>query len=77
VVGAEEFGLHAPRYSQRAAAGESFLITRRGRPMARLIPPGEPTQLGLADLTAPRPPPRPAPVALAAPSAAALGRASR
>jgi antitoxin (DNA-binding transcriptional repressor) of toxin-antitoxin stability system len=24
---------------QRAAAGESFLITRRGRPHARLVPP--------------------------------------
>jgi hypothetical protein len=41
VIGAEEFGLHAPRYSQRAAAGETFLITRRGRPMARLVPPDE------------------------------------
>lgn len=38
-VGAEEFGLHAPRYVQRAAAGEKFLITRRGRGMARLVPP--------------------------------------
>ena len=39
VVGAEEFGAHAPRYVQRAKAGESFLITRRGRPMAGLVPP--------------------------------------
>lgn len=39
VVGAEEFGLHAPRYVQRAKAGESFLITRRGKPMAGLVPP--------------------------------------
>jgi len=26
---------------ERAAAGESFLITRRGRPYARLSPPSE------------------------------------
>lgn len=38
-VGAEEFGAHAPRYVQRARAGESFLIIRRGRPMAGLVPP--------------------------------------
>lgn len=38
-VGAEEFGAHAPRYIQRAKAGEHFLITRRGRPMAALVPP--------------------------------------
>lgn len=40
-VGAEKFGMHAPRYVQRAAAGEAFLITRRGRPMARLVPADE------------------------------------
>jgi len=38
---------------ERAAAGESFLITRRGRPYARLTPPHE--QLDL-------PPPEPAKV---------------
>ena len=39
VVGAEEFGAHTPRFVQRAKAGESFLITRRGKPMASLVPP--------------------------------------
>ena len=39
-VGAEEFGYRYARYLERAAAGESFLVTRRGRPMARVSPPG-------------------------------------
>jgi hypothetical protein len=38
-VGAEQFGKHPARFVERAAAGEEFLITRRGRPMARLSPP--------------------------------------
>lgn len=38
-VGAEEFGYRYARFLQRAAAGESFLVTRRGRPMARISPP--------------------------------------
>jgi PD-(D/E)XK endonuclease len=38
-VGAEPFGTHTGRFLQRAAAGESFLVTRRGRPMARVLPP--------------------------------------
>jgi antitoxin (DNA-binding transcriptional repressor) of toxin-antitoxin stability system len=33
------FGYRYARYLQRAAAGESFLVTRRGRPMARISPP--------------------------------------
>ena len=37
-------------YMERAAAGESFLITRRGKPYARLSPPHD--QL---DLPAPEP----------------------
>jgi len=37
-TGAEEFGQFTGRFLQRAAAGEEFLITRRGRPMARLTP---------------------------------------
>jgi PD-(D/E)XK nuclease superfamily protein len=37
-VGAERFGKHPARFLQRAAAGEEFLISRRGRPMARLSP---------------------------------------
>ena len=39
-VGAEAFGMHPARFLQRAAAGEEFLISRRGRPMARLVPAG-------------------------------------
>ena len=38
-VGAGDFGYRYARYLQRAAAGESFLVTRRGRPMARISPP--------------------------------------
>ena len=38
-IGAEKFGMHPARFLQRAAGGESFLITRRGRPMARVTPP--------------------------------------
>lgn len=38
VVGAEKFRTHSPRYVQRAAAGEEFVITRRGKRMARLVP---------------------------------------
>ncbi len=50
-----ELGAHQYRqkfgwYMERAAAGESFLITRRGKPYARLSPPHE--QL---DLPAPEP----------------------
>jgi len=54
-VGAEEFGAHSPRFVQRAAAGESFLITRRGKPMARLVPPDEPSAIETehADLAQP------------------------
>lgn len=37
-VGAERFGRHPARFLQRAAAGEEFLISRRGTPMARLCP---------------------------------------
>lgn len=37
-IGADPFGMHPARFLQRAAAGEEFLITRRGKPMARLLP---------------------------------------
>ena len=47
-VGAEEFGYRYARFLQRAAAGEEFLVTRRGRPMARISPPELPGQLDLA-----------------------------
>jgi antitoxin (DNA-binding transcriptional repressor) of toxin-antitoxin stability system len=39
VVGAEECRLRLGHYTERAAAGESFLITRRGKAYARLSPP--------------------------------------
>jgi len=38
-VGAHEFREHFGWYMERAAACESFLITRRGKPYARLSPP--------------------------------------
>lgn len=40
VIGSNEFGAHTAPYVERAKAGERFLITRRGRPMAALVPPG-------------------------------------
>ncbi len=51
VVGAHEYRNHFGWYMERAAAGEEFLITKRGKPCARLSPPFE--QLI-------EPPPRPA-----------------
>ena len=38
-VGANIFRNHFGWYMERAAAGEEFLVTRRGRPYARLTPP--------------------------------------
>ncbi len=38
VLGAHEYRNHFGWYMERAAAGESFLITRRGTPYARLSP---------------------------------------
>ena len=38
-VGAHEYRNRFGWYMERAAAGESFLITRRGKPYARLTPP--------------------------------------
>lgn len=38
-VGANEFRNRFGWYMQRAAAGEEFQISRRGRPLARLLPP--------------------------------------
>ena len=49
-LGAHEFRERLGWYMERAAAGESFLITRRGKPYARLSPPH--AQL---DLPAPEP----------------------
>jgi prevent-host-death family protein len=38
-VGADEFRAFFSRYMERARDGEEFLITRRGKAYARLIPP--------------------------------------
>jgi prevent-host-death family protein len=46
IVGAHIFRNHFGWYMQRAAAGEEFLVTRRGHPFARLSPP-EPQLPGL------------------------------
>lgn len=44
-VGAHEFRNHFGYYMERAAAGEEILVTRRGKPHARLGPPrGEPAR---------------------------------
>ena len=49
-IGIRELRQHASRWVRRAAAGESFEVTDRGRPVARLgpIPPPE----GIAKLRA-------------------------
>ena len=49
-IGIRELRQHASRWVRRAAAGESFEVTDRGRPVARLIPPA-PLE-GLAKLRA-------------------------
>ena len=52
-VGAHEYRERFGWYMERAAGGESFLITRRGRPYARLVPPAD--QLEIATEVAARP----------------------
>ena len=47
-VGSEEFGYRYARYLERASKGESFVVKRRGRPMALISPPPDATQLLLA-----------------------------
>jgi prevent-host-death family protein len=37
-IGAEDFRLKLGSYMERSAAGESFVITRRGKPYVRLVP---------------------------------------
>jgi len=44
-VGAHEFRNHFGWYMQRAAAGESFDVTRRGKPYVRLVPGVDPLPL--------------------------------
>ncbi|MQA75771.1 MAG: type II toxin-antitoxin system prevent-host-death family antitoxin [Solirubrobacterales bacterium] len=55
-IGAHEYRNRLGRYMERAAAGESFLITRRGKPYARLSPPQE--QLEVSNGSAPPSPPQ-------------------
>jgi prevent-host-death family protein len=49
-IGIRELRQHASRWVRRATAGESFEVTDRGRPVARLVPPA-PLE-GLAKLEA-------------------------
>ena len=41
VIGSHEFREHFGWYLERSARGEQFMITRRGKPHARLLPPVE------------------------------------
>jgi prevent-host-death family protein len=49
-IGIRELRQHASRWLKRVAAGESFAVTDRGRPVALLVP--SPSQEGLAELLA-------------------------
>jgi prevent-host-death family protein len=42
-IGVRELRQHASRYLARVRAGETIEVTDRGRPVARLVPIGEPT----------------------------------
>ena len=59
-VGAHEYRNRFGWYMERAAAGESFLITRRGKPYARLSPPHD--QLDIRPAAPELEPPEPAKV---------------
>ena len=48
VVGAHEFRTRFGWYMERAAAGETFEVTRRGKPYVRLTRPEEPSALSAA-----------------------------
>ena len=50
-VGAHQFRNHFGWYMERAAAGEEFFVTRRGKPYVRLVPAH--AQLPIADQLAP------------------------
>lgn len=51
-IGIRELRQHASRWVRRAAAGESFEVTDRGRPVARLEPLPSPSLQGVALLEA-------------------------
>jgi prevent-host-death family protein len=42
-IGVSELRQHASRYLDRVRAGEAIEVTRRGRPVARLVPVAEPS----------------------------------
>jgi prevent-host-death family protein len=52
-VGAHEFRNRFGWYMQRAAGGERFLVTRRGRAFARLLPPDDQVTLSTAPIRLP------------------------
>lgn len=43
-IGVRELRQHASEWLRRAAAGESFEVTVRGRPVARLVPANDPAR---------------------------------
>lgn len=48
-VGAFEAKTHLSRLLARVARGEEVLITKRGKPMARLVPADQDTRVGVAE----------------------------
>jgi prevent-host-death family protein len=48
-VGCDSFRDHFGYWLDQATSGEHLLITRRGRPVARLIPPAEQLSLEAAE----------------------------
>lgn len=58
-IGVRELRQNASRYLRRVAAGESFTVTDRGKPVAQLVPPAGSTLDSLmarGDLLAPEHP---------------------
>jgi prevent-host-death family protein len=49
-VGSFEAKTHLPALLERASKGETIIITRHGKPVARLVPPSEePPRLGVEE----------------------------
>ncbi len=59
IVGIRELKQQASQVVARVAAGESTIITDRGRPVARMVPLAETTQAQLLESGDMRPPRRP------------------
>lgn len=51
-VGAYEAKTHLPRLLDQVAAGATITITKHGRPVARLVPPGSPERPAPAGVVA-------------------------